>query len=160
MLFEAKDYNFEYGKFITTAPTHALQIIHNFFVRHGIEQLWQPPYSSDKAPCDFWLFPSLKCHSKEGDVMTQNTLRPMQWSNLSIFQKVLWKVFSAKESLLRKVCYLRRDMFWRGLGFLYLVRYLYFFVHRLDTLFYHTLYISTLLQHMSIIICRETHLGS
>ena len=27
----------------------------------GIKTVAQPPYSSDLAPCDFWLFPKLKC---------------------------------------------------------------------------------------------------
>ena len=26
----------------------------------GIKTVLQPPYSSDIAPCDFWLFPKLK----------------------------------------------------------------------------------------------------
>ena len=26
----------------------------------GIKTVPQPPYSSDLAPCDFWLFPTLK----------------------------------------------------------------------------------------------------
>ena len=41
------------------------QRIHQFFVqqflaKHKIEQLHQPPYSPDIAPCDFWMFPKLK----------------------------------------------------------------------------------------------------
>ena len=29
----------------------------------GINTVFQPPYSPDIAPCDFWLFPKLRdCH--------------------------------------------------------------------------------------------------
>jgi hypothetical protein len=31
-----------------------------FLASHGIPVVQQPPYSSDMAPCDFWLFPQLK----------------------------------------------------------------------------------------------------
>ena len=27
----------------------------------GIKTVPQPPYSRDPAPCDFWLFPKLRC---------------------------------------------------------------------------------------------------
>ena len=27
----------------------------------GIKTVLQPPYSPDLAPCDFWLFPKLRC---------------------------------------------------------------------------------------------------
>ena len=27
----------------------------------GIKTVPQPPYSQDLAPCDFWLFPKLRC---------------------------------------------------------------------------------------------------
>jgi len=32
----------------------------HFLEKHQITQVCQPPYSPDKALCDFWLFPKLK----------------------------------------------------------------------------------------------------
>jgi len=32
----------------------------DFWAKHRIIQLYQPPYNPDLAPCDFWLFPKLK----------------------------------------------------------------------------------------------------
>ncbi len=42
------------------APAHTSQLGQCFLAKHGIAQVPQPPYSSDLAPCDFFLFPQLK----------------------------------------------------------------------------------------------------
>jgi len=42
------------------APAHTSHIVQQFLAKHGTAQLQQPPYSSDLAPCDFFLFPRLK----------------------------------------------------------------------------------------------------
>ena len=31
----------------------------------GIKKVPQPPYRPDLAPCDFWLFPTLRCYHYE-----------------------------------------------------------------------------------------------
>ena len=38
----------------------------DFLAKHHITQVYQPPYSPDLAPCDFWLFPKLKSPLKGG----------------------------------------------------------------------------------------------
>lgn len=40
--------------------SYSSDLIQDFFIKHGIVQLRQPPYSPDVAPCDFWLFSKLK----------------------------------------------------------------------------------------------------
>ncbi|CAH2108037.1 unnamed protein product [Euphydryas editha] len=42
------------------APAHASNIVQQYLLKHSVAQLRQPPYSSDIALCDFWLFPRLK----------------------------------------------------------------------------------------------------
>ena len=43
-----------------SAPAHTAHSIQVFLASHGIPVIQQPPYSSDMATCDFWLFPQLK----------------------------------------------------------------------------------------------------
>ena len=42
------------------APAHSSNLVQQFLAKHKIEQLRQPPYSPEIAPCDFWMFPKLK----------------------------------------------------------------------------------------------------
>jgi hypothetical protein len=39
------------------ASAYLAQLVQNFFGKHHIPQVCQPPYSSHMAPCDFFLFP-------------------------------------------------------------------------------------------------------
>ena len=42
------------------APVHSSNLVQQFFAKHKIVQLCQPPYSPDIAPGDFWMFSKLK----------------------------------------------------------------------------------------------------
>ncbi|XP_067947061.1 papilin-like [Watersipora subatra] len=42
------------------APAHTSLTVNEFCAKHSISIVPHPPYSSDLAPCDFWLFPKLK----------------------------------------------------------------------------------------------------
>jgi len=42
------------------APDHSTALVQAFLAKHHINQVCQPRYSPDLAPCDFWLFPKLK----------------------------------------------------------------------------------------------------
>jgi len=42
------------------APCHNAFFTRDFFEKWGIEVLEHPPYSPDLAPCDYYLFPTLK----------------------------------------------------------------------------------------------------
>ena len=49
------------------APVYNSILVTEYLTKMGIKTFPQPPYSSDLAPCDFWLFPKLKeklrgCH--------------------------------------------------------------------------------------------------
>ena len=42
----------------------------------GIKTVPQPPYSSDLASCDFWLFPKLRCcHFETIEVMKETVTK-------------------------------------------------------------------------------------
>jgi len=42
------------------APRHTSLVVQQFLAEKSIPVITQPPYSSDLAPSDFWLFPTLK----------------------------------------------------------------------------------------------------
>lgn len=42
------------------APAHTAAATREFLSEQGISTLPHPPYSPDLAPCDFWLFPTMK----------------------------------------------------------------------------------------------------
>jgi len=42
------------------APEHDVVRVHEFLAKNFITKVDHPPYSSDLALCDFWLFPKLK----------------------------------------------------------------------------------------------------
>ena len=41
-------------------PSHKAIIVNEFLSKHSTNTIEQPPYSSDMAPADFFLFPTLK----------------------------------------------------------------------------------------------------
>ena len=42
------------------APVHYSILVTDYFTKMGIKTVRHSPYSSDLAPCDFWLFPKLR----------------------------------------------------------------------------------------------------
>ena len=42
------------------ASPHKAKIVKHYLEEQGLQVFPHPPYSSDLAPCDFWLFPTLK----------------------------------------------------------------------------------------------------
>ena len=42
------------------APPHRSKLVQEFFAKTRTNVLPHPPYSLDLAPCDFYLFPSMK----------------------------------------------------------------------------------------------------
>ena len=54
------------------APVHNSILVTDYLTKMGIKALPQPPYSSDVAPCDFWLFPKLRgCPYKTNEDMKE-----------------------------------------------------------------------------------------
>ena len=42
------------------APVHNSILVTDYLTKMGIKTVTYPPYNTDLAPCDFWLFPQLK----------------------------------------------------------------------------------------------------
>ena len=43
------------------APVHNSILVTDYLTKMGIKTVPQPPCSPDLVPCDFWLFPKLRC---------------------------------------------------------------------------------------------------
>ena len=92
---------FESGKwhfYQDNAPVHNSILVTDYLTQMGIKTVPHPPYSSDLAPCDFWLFPKLKENlrsnrystiedMKEAVTRVPNTLT--QEAFRGVFQKLL-----------------------------------------------------------------------
>ena len=46
-------------------PVHNSILVTDYLTKMGIKTVPHPPYSPDVAPCDFWLFPKLRCRCYE-----------------------------------------------------------------------------------------------
>jgi histone-lysine N-methyltransferase SETMAR len=57
------------------APAHDALRVREFLAKNFITKMDHPPYSSDLAPCEFWLFPELK-----------NALKGQRFADLSDIQ--------------------------------------------------------------------------
>ena len=59
------------------APNHT-SLVQQFLAEKNIPVITQPPYSTDLAPSDFWLFPTLKMGLKETRVATMEDIKSME----------------------------------------------------------------------------------
>ena len=55
-LFKSGQWHFQQEN----TPVHNSILVTDYLSKMGINTLPQPPYRSDLAPCDFWLFPKLR----------------------------------------------------------------------------------------------------
>ena len=55
-LFKSGQWHFHQNN----TPVHYSILVTDYLTKMGINAVPQPPYSSNLAPCDFWLFPKLR----------------------------------------------------------------------------------------------------
>ena len=55
-LFKSGQWHFH----LDNTPVHDSILVIDYLTKMGIKTVPQPPYSTDVAPCDFWLFPKLR----------------------------------------------------------------------------------------------------
>jgi transposase len=67
------------------ASSHTLLVVQQFLAEKSIPVINQPPFSSDLAPSDFWLFPTLKMGLK---AMCFATMEDIKWNATA----ELWKI--------------------------------------------------------------------
>ena len=65
------------------APVHNSILVTDYLTLMGIKTVPHPPYSSDLAPCDFWLFPKLK-----------ENLRSNRYSTIEDIKEVVTRVLN------------------------------------------------------------------
>ena len=74
------------------APAHASLLIRSYLAKHQTSVVPHPPYSSDLAPADFFLFPKLKTTFKgrrfptTGEIQ-ENAIRELRAITESAFQE-------------------------------------------------------------------------
>ena len=56
-LFKSAPWHFHQNN----APVHNSILVTDYLIKMGIKTVAHPPYCPDLAPCDFWLFPKLRC---------------------------------------------------------------------------------------------------
>jgi len=75
-------------------PSHSLFLVRDFLVKHVTTVLPQPPYSSDLAPADFFLFPKLKSTLKGRRFESTEAIKTISLAHLrSIPKKAFQECF-------------------------------------------------------------------
>ena len=72
------------------APTHASRLMQNFFAKHQIIQVTQPPYSPDFPLWNFWLLPKLKSPLKGKRFQTVNETQESTTVQLMVTGRTVW----------------------------------------------------------------------
>ena len=69
----------------------------------GIKTVPQPPYSSDLAPCDFWLFPKLRgCRYETIEEMKEAATKVTDILTQENFNGIFQQVHCSRRRLLRR----------------------------------------------------------
>ena len=76
------------------APVHNSILVTDYLTKMGIKTVPQPPYSTNLAPCDFWLFPKPRgcCYEtieEMKEAVTKVIDTPTQEDFYGAFQKLL-----------------------------------------------------------------------
>ncbi|GFS93291.1 uncharacterized protein TNCV_2697541 [Trichonephila clavipes] len=77
------------------APAHSSQLIHTFLAKHRITTIRQSPYSSDLAPCGFWLIPKLKTPLKGSHFESREEIMRNATTELNTIKKKTSRGFSS-----------------------------------------------------------------
>lgn len=83
------------------ARPYTATIIADYLTAHNIEVMSHPPYTPDVAPCDYWLFPTLKRHLRGQEFKTNlelNTATNSFLKSLPVaeFEKIILKKWTER----------------------------------------------------------------
>ncbi|UYV64174.1 hypothetical protein LAZ67_2006932 [Cordylochernes scorpioides] len=99
------------------APAHTSLVVRDLLAKNDTLMMPQPPYSSDLAPCDFFLFPKLKRPMKGRRYSTLDEIKPASKEELKkIFKKLFFEVLRRLEKPLAQVLKLGDSIDWVGSG--------------------------------------------
>ena len=76
------------------APSHSSPIVTEFLAKHETKVIAQPPYLSDLAPCDFFLFSKLKypvrgMRHESIEVIKRNSLKELKAIPAEAYKKCM-----------------------------------------------------------------------
>ena len=73
------------------APSHSSLIVTEFLAKDETKVIAQPPYSSDLAPCDFFLFPNLKYPLRGTSIkaIQRNSLKELKDIPVEVYKKCM-----------------------------------------------------------------------
>ena len=84
------------------APVHNSILVTDYLTKMGINTVPHPPYRTDLAPCDFWLFPKLTGCRYERNEAVQKFIDTLTQEDLhSAFQKLLERLLKIG---MRSIC--------------------------------------------------------
>ena len=82
--------NWWFGSFCSyNTPAHISHLM-QVLAKHQITQVTQTPYSSDLAPCNFWLFPKLKSSLKGKRFQIINEIQENTTGQLMEIGRTVW----------------------------------------------------------------------
>ena len=73
------------------ASSHTALRTREFLEDSGLKTLPHPPYSPDLAPCDFWLFPTVKDQLRGRGFSTNEELDGALFKVIDTIPKDVWK---------------------------------------------------------------------
>ena len=84
------------------APAHDSLRFREFLAKNSITKMDHPPYSSDLASCDFWLFPKLKNAWRDKDLLTFLTSNATWKSYCVVLRKTIFKTVSGSGTIVSR----------------------------------------------------------
>ena len=97
---------------IDNASSHTAKLTKIFLEAEGLYLLPHPPYSSDLAPCDFWLFPKLKIYLQGKEFASRQTLGTVLYQYFKTIPEEEYRsVFVKWVDRLKKCVAVGRDYF-------------------------------------------------
>jgi hypothetical protein len=125
------------GWWLDPAPhkvsAHTSHLVYQVLNKHGTARLQQPTYSSDLAPCYFFLFPTLKNVVKEHRFQAMEDIERNSLKTLLDIPK--------EEEMLGEVCSCGRELCWSQLGLNPLKLFLLQVLWSISVLFEQTMYV-------------------
>ena len=76
------------------APVHNSILVTDYLTKMGINTVPHPPYSPELAPCDFWLFPTLRgCRYETIEEMKEAVTKVIDTLTQEDFHRSFQKLF-------------------------------------------------------------------
>ena len=92
------------------APVHNSILVTDYLTKMGIKTVPHPPYSTDLALCDFWLFPKLTgCHYETIEEMNKAVTKVIDTHTQKDFHGAFQKLLEWYKCIAARGDYFERD---------------------------------------------------